>query len=565
MTISRTQPTAGPDVLALAIDLHRQGRLVDAARLYRQVLQKNPQHPQALYLLGVTELAAGKFQRAADLIARSIRLEPGFAPAHANLGIARMGLGRNKEALVAFDQAITLAPDFTDAHYNRGILLKNMGRYDDAIASVDIAITQQPTLAQAHCNRGLILNAMARYQEALESLDQAIALQPSLPEAHHNRGNAFIGLNRPDDALSCFDRAVALQPNLAEAWCSRGDALTDLKRPDEALASFDKAIALRPDFAEAHFGRSLTRLLVGRYHDGFRDHEWRLRRTGHATPRSLPRPVWLGERDIRGRTLFIQPELFLGDMLQFCRYAKQAVGLGATVVLAVQAPLRSLLESLDPHISLIDADALPDRYDFYCPLMSLPLAFRTTVETIPADVPYLHPDPDRVAAWRRRIGTEGFRIGICWQGSATSVTMGRSFALPLLRDIARMPHVRLISLQAGPGSEQLAERPAGMDVEDYAGETAAGLLPFTDVAAIMANLDLVITPDTAVAHLAGALGRPAWVALKQVPDWRWGLDGTATGWYPTLRLFRQATRNDWGPVFADMQAALETTLAGIGK
>jgi hypothetical protein len=184
--------------------------------------------------------------------------------------------------------------------------------------------------------------------------------------------------------------------------------------------------------------------------------------------------------------------------------------------------------------------------------------------TIPADVPYLHPEPDRIAAWRQRIGKNGFRIGICWQGSAMSVTMGRSFPLSLLRDIAQMPHVRLINLQAGAGSEQLAERPAGVDVEDYAGETAGALFPFADVAAIMANLDLVITPDTAVAHLAGALGRPAWVALKHVADWRWGLEGATTGWYPTLRLFRQATRNDWAPVFADMRAALETTLAGIG-
>jgi tetratricopeptide (TPR) repeat protein len=559
VTTPRTPPTGSPDVLPLAVDLHRQGRLTEAARLYRQVLQRNPNRTQALYLLGITELATGKFQKAANLIARSIRTEAGFAPAHVNLGIALMCLGRNTEALGSFDRAIAIAPDFTDAHYNRGILLKDVGRHSEALASFDITVAQQPSLAEAHNNRGLTLNAIGRHQEALACFDRAIALRPDLPEAHHNRGNEFIGLDRPDDALACFDRAIALRPDLAEAWCNRGDSLTDLKRPEEALASFDKAIALRPNLAEAHFGRSLTRLLVGQYEQGFRDFEWRLRRTSYVGRRSLPRPVWLGDRDIRGRTLFIYPELFLGDMIQFCRYAKLVEGLGANVVLGVQAPLRPLLASLSPGIVLIDENALPDHYDFHCPLMSLPLAFRTTMATVPGDVPYLHPEPGRVAAWRQRIGTDGFRVGICWLGSAASITMGRSFPLALLADIARLPGTRLISLQTRLGSEKITELPAGMVVEDFADETTGSLRPFTETAAMMANLDLIITADTAIAHLAGALGRPTWVALKQVPDWRWGLESAATAWYPTWRLFRQMVRNEWPPVFAAMQEALVTT------
>ncbi len=560
MTTPKNQTSGAPDGLDLAIEFHRQGRLEEAAKLYRQVLQRDPTRTQALYLLGITELATSNFQRAADLIARTIRTTPGFAPAHANHGIARMAMGRHNEALTSFDRAIALAPDFTDAHYNRGILLKNMGRYAEAIASFDTAIAQQPKLAEAYCNRGLTFSEMGRHREALGSLDEAIALQPNLSEAHHNRGNALIGLHRPEDALPCFDRAIALLPDLAYAWCSRGDSLTYLNRPDEALASFDRAIALRPNLAEAWFGRSLTRLLVGRYQDGFRDHEWRLRRAGHIGRRSLPRPVWLGDRDVRGRTLFIHPELFLGDMIQFCRYAKLAAGLGAKVVLAVQAPLRPLLAGLGPDITLIDEAALPGRYDLHCPLMSLPLAFRTTLATIPADIPYLRADPDRISVWRQRIGTGGYRVGICWQGSTTSIAMGRSFPPTQFAGIATLPGVRLISLQAGPGSEQLDNLPAGMVVESYADERPGSLQPFTEVAAIMANLDLVITADTAVAHLAGALGRPTWVALKQVPDWRWGLEGATTGWYPTMRLFRQSARNEWPPVFAAMREALAAIL-----
>lgn len=558
MARPRTPASVDPGDLSVGIELHRLGRHADAAKVYRQVLQRKPDNAEALYLLGIIELAGNKFRRAADLIARSIKRNAGLAPAHANLGIALMGLGQHDAALASFDRAIALG--FAEARLNKAILLTKLCRFADALDSCDAAISWQPGLAEAHNQRGHILNKSGRFEEALPSLDRAISIQPNLAEAHHNRGTALLRLDRPDEALISFDHALALRHDFADTWCNRGDALTDLKQPQAALASFDQAIMLRADFAEAYFGRALTRLLIGRYEDGFRDYEWRTRRSGQSGSRSLPRPLWRGDRDISGKTLFIHPELFLGDMIQFCRYAPLAAGLGARIVLAAQDPLRPLLAGLGPDITLLSETAVPDRYDLHCPLMSLPLAFKTTLRTIPAEKPYLHADPERVAAWRQRIGSYGYRIGIFWQGSAASVAMGRSFPVARFAEIARMPGVRLISLQVGSGSEQLGTLPGGMAVEDFTDQASQALRPFAETAAMMETLDLIITPDTAIAHLAGAIGRPAWVALKHVPDWRWGLEGASTAWYPTWRLFRQTTRNDWAPVFDAMRHALAALL-----
>jgi len=541
--------------LSRGIALHQQGRVTEAEKLYREVLQKTPKRFDALYLLGIVALSSGKYQRAADLIDRSIKQNAGFPPAWCNRGLALAQLGRHAEAITSFEKAIALDPGFAEAWYDWGISLQQLGRPEEAITSFDKALSITPNDAGAHNHRGLSLIGLRRHAEALISLDTAIAINPGSAEAHNNRGNALTGLKRPEDALASYDQALALRPDLASAWCNRGDALHDLNRPDDAIASFRQALSLQPDLAEAHFGLSLTLLMTGDYQDGFRHHEFRKKRLPPQGARSFPQPVWLGDRGIAGKTLFIHPELFLGDMINFCRYAKLAAVKDARVILAVQEPLCDLLTSLGPAITIIREQDRPGRFDYHCPLMSLPLAFGTTIETVPAAVPYLHPEPERVAGWRETIGSHGFKIGLYWRGSAASVEMDRTFPAASFRDIAALPGVRLISLQTGDGVEQLASLPDGMKIEAYDKESAT-LRPFADTAAMMANLDLIITPDTAIAHLAGALGRPTWVVLKQVPDWRWGLAGDRTPWYPTARLFRQTARNDWSAVFESVFVAL---------
>ena len=534
--------------------LHQQGRFAEAEKLYREVLQQTPRRFDVLYLLGLVAIATNRHVRGIDLISKSIKQNPNFPPAHCSRGIALAAIKRHTEALADFDRATTLDPRFAEAFYARGITLRDLMRDEDAVASFSQTVALNPRDAEAFNNLGCTLNSLKRYTEALNNLDKAIALRPLFAEAYCNRGNSLLGLKRPSDALISYDKALAFRPNLPEAHCNRGDALHELNRLQDALASFDNALALRPDFAEAHFGKSLILLTLGHYDTGFKIHEWRKQRLG-ATVRSFSRPLWLGETDIAGQTLFIHPELFLGDMIQFCRYAVLAERRGAKVVLASQRSLHQLLKTLSPTITLLEEQDEPVHYDWHCPLMSLPLAFGTTTTSVPAPICYLYAEQEQTARWKQRIGDQGFKVGICWQGSATSVEADRAFHVSNFFEISRYPGLRLISLQAGAGVEQLAGRPDGMKVEDFS--VGGGLLPFADVAAIMQNLDLIITCDTVTAHLAGALGRPTWVALKQVPDWRWGLHADTTPWYPTLRLFRQASRQEWTSVFSKMHAVLE--------
>jgi tetratricopeptide (TPR) repeat protein len=541
--------------LSRGMALHQEGRLAEAEKLYREILQHSPKRFDALYLLGIAALAASKPQRAIDLIDRSIRQNPAFPPAWCNKGLALAQLSRHAEALTSFEKALSLDPAFAEAWYNRGISLHALARQQDAVASFDKALAIRPNDADAHNNRALSLISLGRHADALASLDKALSFNSNFAEAYTNRGNAFIGLKRPADALASFDRALAINPALAEAWCNRGEPLHDLNRPDDAEASFRQALVRKPDLAEAHFGLSLTLLALGRYDEGFRRHEWRKKRATPEGARTFPQPLWLGDCRIQGKTLFIHPELFLGDMINICRYAPLAEAKGAKVILAVQEPLRKSLQSLSPTLTIIGEHERPPRFDFHCPLMSLPLAFGTILETVPAAVPYLHPDRALSAAWKDKLGGQGFKIGVCWQGSAASVAMDRTFPLTRFGEISKIPNVRLISLQTGQGSDQLATLPEGMNVESY-DEPGPTLRPFEDTAAMMTNLDLVITSDTAIAHLAGALARPTWIALKQVPDWRWGLQGDTTPWYPTVRLFRQPTSNDWTSVFNAIHAAL---------
>ncbi|HTT83069.1 MAG TPA: glycosyltransferase, partial [Rhizomicrobium sp.] len=356
-----------------------------------------------------------------------------------------------------------------------------------------------------------------------------------------------------------------LQPEFAEAHNNRGGALQDMERMDEALRSFERAIELKPGFADAYWNKALYKLLTGQFAEGWQLHEWRKRKSEPLGDRTFPQPAWSGREDIAGKTLFIHSEQGLGDTIQFCRYAILARARAAQVIFAVPDALEHLLRDLHPSIRIVGQRAVPPPFDYHITLLSMPLAFQTTLDNCPADIPYLRAEPDRVDRWRERLGSEGFKIGICWQGNPKGdVDIGRSFPLQCFERIAAIPNVRLISLQRYTGIEQLAQLPPGMKVETLGSEFDSVPDAFVDSAAVMESLDLVITSDTAMAHLAGALGRPAWVALKRVPDWRWLLDRSDTPWYPTLRLFRQKRRGEWRSVFDAMHDRLLEQLAGAG-
>ena len=372
-------------------------------------------------------------------------------------------------------------------------------------------------------------------------------------------------MNRLEEALASCDRAIKRKPDFAETHFIRGHLLHESKRPEEAIASYERAIRIEPDHknANGHLGHTL--LLLGQFDRGWKQYEWRKQLDEPVGNATYPQPAWSGEKPIVGATMFIHAEQGLGDTLQFCRYAKQVQALGARVIFGVQRPLVRLLGQLDPGIEIID-DAPPlAAFDYHCALMSLPLAFRTDASNIPAEIRYLCGEPPRVEKWRRQIGEAGLKVGVCWRGTSVGAGTEKSFPLNDLYAISRIPEVRLISLQKGEGSDELNSAPKGMLVESFGDELDPGNDAFLDTAAIMESLDLIITADTSIAHLAGALGRPTWVALKHVPDWRWGLEGDFTPWYPSMRLFRQKSRDDWQNVFAEMERELRVAATARGR
>jgi hypothetical protein len=329
-------------------------------------------------------------------------------------------------------------------------------------------------------------------------------------------------------------------------------------RIDEALNSHDRAIELNPDFVQAHWNKAICALLAGDFETGWPLYEWRKKKVEPQGVTALPQPVWSGSEPLGGKTLLLHGEQGLGDTIQFCRFALLAQERGARVILAVQDPLTRLLQNLAPDIATIPLSSAPPDFDYQAALLSLPLAFGTGGIS-PVQPPYLRAENEKVGKWRERTGDHGFRIGICWQGNRqTKIDAGRSFPLRHFEALAAIPDLRLISLQKNDGVEQLSDQPHGMTVEALGDDFDAGPDAFVDTAAMMMSLDLIITSDTAIAHLAGALGRPIWLVLQHVPDWRWLLDRSDSPWYPTMRLFRQPRPGAWPSVFADLALELRT-------
>ena len=508
------QPLAAlRQTLESGLSHHRAGRLEEAERHYRKALEADPDQPDALHLLGLIAHQFGKNELAAQLIARALAIKPANPEALVNLGNAQQALERRDEALASYDGALALRPDY----------------------------------AMAWSNRATVLQALKRYDEALASYDKALAIKPGYAEALRNRGVALHQLRRYDEALASYDEALASKPDYVEALSNRGLTLQALKRHDEALASYGKALAIDPMLAEAHANEGLLRLLLGDFELGWKQYQWRWKGAffSSASSRSFPQPLWLGKQDIEGKTLLVHAEQGLGDTLQFVRYAPELAGRGATVVLEVQPALKALLaNSFGACRVLSEGEPLPD-FDLHCPFLSLPLAFDTRLDGIPAQVPYLAAPAAAIEKWGHRLGrTDAPKIGIVWSGRSTHANdANRSIALSRLIPLASSG-ARLVSLQNEVRAEDASALAASPETLHFGAE----LEDFSDTAALVSLLDLVVSVDTSVAHLAGALGKPVWILLPFAPDWRWLLDREDSPWYPTARLFRQPRIGDWDSV-----------------
>jgi tetratricopeptide (TPR) repeat protein len=498
---------------------------------------------------------AGEFTEAEKICQQIISAKHDFFDALHLLAVVQSRLGKKDTALVSYNRALTVRPDHAQALSNRGVTLHELKRFNEALASYDQALTVQPDHAEALSNRGVTLHELKRFDEALASCDRALTVRPDHADALSNRGNALKELKRLDEALASYDRALAMRPDHADALSNRGLALHELKRFDEALASYDRALTVRPDYADAHCNVASTRLLTGDFDRDWPEHEWRWKNDSFtSTRRNLAQPLWLGVDAIDGKTILLHSEQGFGDTIQFCRYVPLVAARGARVILEVENPLLELMSNfLCVRQVVSKGEPLPD-FDVHCPLLTLPLVFATRLETIPADVPYLSATATFSEKWKRRLPKSATaRIGISWAGNPNyKYDQSRSIGLSPMLPLLSCQDVQFFSIQKDLRVGDLETLRNNPHVKHLGEEIET----FEDTAAIISLLDLVISSDTSIVHLAGALGKPVWVLLQHVPDWRWLLDRDDSPWYPTARLFRQDDTRAWDSVIARVHKAL---------
>jgi tetratricopeptide (TPR) repeat protein len=544
--VSKLTPQQGQAALQDAVALHQRGELAAAEKGYARILKSFPEQFDALHLLGLLKLQSGKAGEAQRLITAALKIAPNAPDAHANMGLVLGALKRPADALASFDKALALSPDHFEAQANRANVLLDLARPADALSALDRVLAREPRHLPSRVNRANALMALGRRDEAIAAYDAAIALSPNDLKALFNRANALFRVGRYAESLAGFDRLLALAPQHAPALSSRGLALQALGRHDDALASYAKAITLEKDHVDAHFNESLALLTVGDYARGFAEYEWRWKRAGLAR-RNFGKPLWLGEYPLGRKTILLHAEQGLGDTIQFARYAPLLARGGAKVVLEVQAELKQLLSGLEGVTVLARGETLP-ACDVHCPLGSLPLAFKTTRDTVPAPIPYLRAAPERVAKWRARLEAlpPGLRVALAWAGNPAHINdRNRSIALARLAPLLATPGMSFIGVQRDVPEQDRAAL-AARKLTHLGDE----LKDFGDTAAVLSLCDRVITVDTSVAHLAGAMGRDTWVLLPFWPDWRWMLSDERSPWYPAARLFRQGADGDWDAVIA---------------
>ena len=542
----------------LGIVLARQDKLDEAIARYQQALHLKPNYPEAHNNLGIVLARQGRLDEAIASYQQALRLKPNDPEAHNNLGLILAKQNKLDEAIARYQQALRLRPNYPEAHSNLGNALQEQGRLDEAVASCQQALRLNPDYPEAHNNLGIVLAKQDKLDEAVASFQQTLRLKPDYPDAHHNLGIVLEKQDKLGEAMASYQQALRLKPDYPEAHNNLGIVLVKQGRLDEAVACYQEALRLKPDYPEAHWNRSLAWLLMGRFEQGWPGYEWRWKCKEFGSLPPFQPPLWDGS-PLNGRTILVHAEQGLGDTLQFIRYVPLVHQRGGRVILMCQPPLIRLL-TRSPGIERLMAhgDPVPE-FDVHTPLMRLPGLFGTTLESVPADVPYLEAEPQLVEAWRHRLGSyPGFKIGIVWQGNPKfRLDRFRSTSLIQFAPLARVPGVHLFSLQKGSGAEQLAAATDRFPVTDL----GSGLDDFVDTAAVLKNLDLVISVDTAIAHLAGALGVPVWVALPFAPDWRWLMGREDSPWYRTMRLFRQTRPGQWEDVFHRIAEALQRRLA----
>jgi tetratricopeptide (TPR) repeat protein len=580
---------------------YQQGAYREAEVSVRKAIAQRPDHAAAHADLSVVLRAAGKLDAAVAAYRDALRIRPKDSPTHFNLGNALADQGKLKEAATSYEVAVQLKPDFAEAYHHLGNVLARLGLLKRAVPCYVRALELKPEEVELIVDLGVAFLKLEKHQEAFTAFRRALQLRPDHVAALNNLSLVLKNTGQLDEAIKPLERAVAIDPGNAVIQSSLGTVLKDQGKLAAAAASFQKALGLRPDYAKAHYNLANTRLeqgqldaamagyeraieldpeladasyeraclwlLQGDFERGWPEYEcrWQIRqahRRGQLR-RHDQWPLWDGGT-LDGKSILLYAEQGFGDAFQFVRYAALVKERGGKVLLECDPRLIDLLSRCPSIDRLIPrGEEISESVDCQAPLMSLPGIFKTRANTIPAGEAYLMADPERVSRWRERLAAcGGLRIGIAWQGSQEHARdRVRSISLAQFAPLATVPGVRLLSLQKGPSSRQVGELEGRFAVDDLAVELDEAAGGFVDTAAVMTSLDLVISSDTAIAHLAGGLGVPVWVALSEIPDWRWQLSRDDSPWYPTMRLFRQPDRGDWRGVFEAMAAALTARIA----
>ena len=541
-------------LIALAHAANTHGKYDAAIGYGQQALRLAPDLPEALYNIGIAHAGLRHDTEASAVLMRVADLTSLNADAQNSIGLQLLEIGRFDEADRCLSRAIQLAPDFAFAYSNLGMLQIKRNRFSEAEQSFRKAIEIDPSISAAWANLAGVLNELGEFEESLTLSEKALELAYENTQAYINRGNSFMRLRRLDEAMVCYDKAIAIDADSSDAYNGRGNVLTRLRRLDEAMVCYDKAIAIDPDNPNPSWTKALLLLLLGHFTEGWSYYEWRFKveslRNNYYDFQGM---AWTGLENICGKRLLIYAEQGFGDVIQFCRYIPMLEKFGAKVVFQVRTPLVELVSSLNCVMTVVKKDDALPKFDAYCSLMSLPFVFKTTVDNIPSEIPYLRAHACKVEQWKTLLGNSAkIRVGLVWSGSvAHDDDAERSILLAALQPLLGLS-VEWHSLQKEYRQHDLEVLNRHPEIHQH----QDALIDYSDTAALIETLDLVISVDTSVVHVAGALGKPVWVLLPFVPDFRWLLDRHDSPWYPNTRLFRQQSRGDWSHVINDVKEAL---------
>ena len=547
-------PAAVEQELQVAFEHHQAGRIAEAERIYRKILVSQPNHAETLHRLGVLAAQVGQSGMAVELFSRSLRLNPENPDARFNLGIVLKKAGRLEPAVAELREASRMRPQIPAIHVELALALYGLERFDESAANLSRAAELSPQSADIQSYLGNALRAADRMDEAEAAHRRAIEIDPNYAPAYTNLGIVLMDQGRLDEAVAACRRAVELSPKVLETQYNLAAALGDSDRFDEAIKVHEHAISLDPNSAVSHFNLALALLMTGDYARGWKEFQWRLDEV--YSQRHVPGYRWHGE-NLDGKTIFLRsdPGSF-GDVLQFARYAKLVADRGGRVILECMPELKRLMANTPGVDEAFAGDQPAPQFQVHCMLMGLPLIFGTELDSIPDAVPYVKPDARLVQSWGEKLGkkSDRLRVGIVWAGASRSIykgTRNRSMPLAQLQPLAELSGVEFHNLQLGTAAKEIS--PHTLPMIDHTTE----IRDFADTAAILENLDLLITVDTATAHLAGAMGKPVWVMLPFVGDWRFLRDRSDSPWYPTMRLFRTKSVGDWSQVLREVSEELQ--------